>query len=83
MKLENLSCINTNINIGEYITNRAIAKYSMEYPDWLGDFSKEDLYNMLDNNNQTCMYYNNEFVHSMILISSTKKDLVKFILFRL
>lgn len=58
MKLDNLKCINDNINIAEYITNRDIVKDNMEYPDWLEDFSREDLYNMLDNNTKIWMYYN-------------------------
>lgn len=79
MKLYNLKCINSNINIDDYITNRDMVKINMEYPDWLGDFSREDLCNMLDNNTKICMYYkDSEFVCSMMLIPSTKKDLKKF-----
>lgn len=79
MKLDSLKCIYSNINIHEYITNRDIVKGNMEYLDWLGDFSREDLCNMLNNNTKIWMYYNdNDFVCSMMLIPSTKKDLVKF-----
>lgn len=33
MKLDSLNCINNNINIDEYITNRDIVKSNMKYPD--------------------------------------------------
>lgn len=79
MKLDNLQCISDDINIDEYITNRDMVKSNMEYPDWLGDFSKEDLYNMLNTHVKIWMYYkNNDFICSMMFIPSTDKDLVKF-----
>ena len=43
MILQELKCINKNIDLDEYIEFREMVKQNMEHPEWLGDFSKEDL----------------------------------------
>ena len=79
MKLKELKCINENINLDEYIEFRERVKQNMEHPEWLGDFSKEDLKNMLNNNSKIWIYYlNNKPVCSMMLIPSDEKALQKF-----
>lgn len=79
MKLENLKNINENINIDEYINFREEVKENMEHPEWLGDFTKEEINEMLNNNSKIWIYYiNNEPVCSMMIIPSTKKSLDKF-----
>ena len=79
MKLNELTCINENINIDEYITFRELVKTKMEYPEWLGDFSKEDLIDLLKNNSKIWIYYlNNEPVCSMMIIPASEKSLLKF-----
>ena len=79
MHLKNLRCVNKNIDIDEYIKYRELVKLNMEHPDWLGDFSKEDLIYLLNNNSIIWDYYlGDEFVCSMMLIPSTEKDLKKF-----
>lgn len=79
MNLENLICINDNINIKEYIKFRELVKENMPNPEWLGDFSKEELIEMLNNNTKIWIYYlNKEPVCSMMLIPSTEKDISKF-----
>lgn len=79
MKLKDLKCINKNLNIDEYIKFRELVKKNMQYPEWLGDFTKEDLLNMQNNNCKIWLYYlNNEPVCSMMIIPSTEKDLQKF-----
>lgn len=79
MLISDLTCINKDINIDEYIEFRELVKLNMEFPEWLGDFTKENLINMLNNNSKIWIYYlNNEPVCSMMLIPSTKKDLDKF-----
>lgn len=79
MKLNELTCINENINIDEYIDFRELVKASMEYPEWLGDFSKEDLIKLLNDNSKIWIYYlNNEPVCSMMIIPSSEKSLLKF-----
>jgi len=77
--LKDLKCINKNINIDKYIEFRELVKQNMEYPEWLGDFSKEDLINMLNKDSIIWIYYlNNEPVCSMMLIPSTEKAMKNF-----
>ena len=79
MKLNELNCINDNINLDEYIELREKVKQNMEHPEWLGDFSKEDLEEILNNNSKIWIYYlNDEPVCSMMLIPSDEKSLLKF-----
>ena len=60
MKLEELTCISENIDIDKYIDFREEVKKNMEYPDWLGDFSKKDLINTLENGSKIWLYYLND-----------------------
>lgn len=79
MKLEDLKNINENINVDQYIEFRELVKSQMEHPEWLGDFSREELIIMLKGNSKIWIYYNNdEPVCSMMFIPSTDKDLKKF-----
>ena len=79
MKLIDLKYVNKNIDIDEYIEFREMVKQNMEHPEWLGDFTKEDLINMKNNNSIIWVYYlEKEPVCSMMLIPSTEKDLNKF-----
>lgn len=79
MNLKELKCINENINLDEYINFRKYVKEHMEHPEWLGDFTKEDLEFMLKNNSKIWIYLiNDEIVCSMMFIPSTKKALDKF-----
>lgn len=79
MKLDDLKCVNDNIDLDEYVNFRELVKQNMEYPEWLGDFSKNDLVNMLKNGSKIWMFYNdNEPVASMMLIPSDEDALRKF-----
>lgn len=79
MNLKDLRCVNTNIDIAEYIKYRELVKQNMEHPEWLGDFSKEDLIYLLNKGTIIWIYYlGDDFVSSMMLIPSTEKDLKKF-----
>lgn len=79
MNLKNLKCINENINLDEYISFREYIKKHMEHPEWLGDFTKEDLEFMLKNNSKIWIYrFNDEIVCSMMFIPATEKALHKF-----
>lgn len=79
MNLLELKSINQNINIDEYIEFREMVKQKMEHPEWLGDFLKEDLINMLKEKTVIWIYYlDSEPVCSMMFIPSTEKDLKKF-----
>lgn len=79
MMLKELKCIDNNINIEEYINFREDVKSYMEYPEWLGDFTKEELIDMLSNNSKIWIYKDNNIdVSSCMIIPSTKKAINKF-----
>ena len=79
MKLEELKALNENINLDEYIVFREMVKKNMEHPEWLGDFSKDDLLKELDNKSIIWIYYlQDEPVCSMMLIPATKESISKF-----
>ena len=77
MKLEDLKCVDNNINLDKYIEYREYTKSNMQYPEWLGDFTKEDLKELLDNGTKIWIYYlDNDFVCSMMSIPSNEEDMV-------
>lgn len=77
--LNELLEVNENVNLNEYIKYREKVKENMEHPEWLGDFTIDQLNTMLNNNSKIWMYFNNnDFVCSMMMIPATKKDLEKF-----
>ncbi len=79
MNLKELKNVNENIDLDSYIKFREIVKQNMEHPEWLGDFSRGELEEMLKNNSKIWIYYlDNEPICSMMLIPSRKKDLEKF-----
>ena len=79
MNLEELICTNKNIDLDKYLEFREYVKESMEHPEWLGNFTKEELEIMLKNNSKIWIYYlNNIPVCSMMLIPSDEKSLKKF-----
>jgi hypothetical protein len=79
MKLNELTVITDNINIDKYIEFREYVKSNMKQSDWLGDFSKDDLIYMLNNNSKIWIYYlSDEPVCSMMYIPSDKKSIDKF-----
>ena len=78
MKLSELTCINENINLDEYIGFREQVKEKMEHPEWLGDFTKEDLIKLLKNKSKIWIYYKQEEpVCSMMFIPSDEESLKK------
>lgn len=78
MKLKELTCINENINLDEYLAFRSIVHQSMEHPDWLRALSKEQLDNILKTGSKIWIYYNNnEPVCSMMIIKETKQELTE------
>ncbi len=79
MKLSELNCINDDIDLDAYVLFREEVKTHMKYPQWLGDFTKEDLSMLLNNNSKIWIYYlDKEPVCSMMLIPSDKETLSKF-----
>ena len=79
MELKDLKCIDDNIDIDKYIEFREYVKSHMEHPEWLGNFTKEEIEYMLNHNSKIWVYYDgNTPVCSMMKIPSRQKDLDKF-----
>ena len=79
LKLDALKCVNNNIDLDIYLNFINYVKSTMEHPEWLGDFTKDDLETMLKEGTRIWMYYlDNEIVCSMMTIPSTQKSLDKF-----
>lgn len=79
MTLKELEMRNENIDLDKYIEFREYVKTFMEHPEWLGDFTKEELELMLASNSRIWIYYqNDEEVCSMMLIPATTKAIEKF-----
>ena len=67
------------INIDQYIKFREQVKETMNYPEWLGDFTREDIELLLQENSKIWVYYSKEIpICSMMIIPATKKALIKF-----
>ena len=78
LNLNELNCINENINLDEYIDFREKVKKQMEYPEWLGDLSKDDLIKLINSDSKILIYYlNEEPICSMMLIPSDEKSLLR------
>lgn len=78
MNLNELNCINENINLDKYIDFREKVKKQMEYPEWLGDLSKDDLIKLINSDSKIWIYYlNEELICSMMLIPSDEKSLLR------
>ena len=56
INIENLSVIE-KINIDKYLEFRKEVKLNIEYPEWLGDFTKEDLEELLKKDSKIWIYY--------------------------
>ena len=79
MRLEDLTCIDENIDLDKYITFREEIKSHMEHPEWLGNFTKEELIELLSLGSKIWVYYlNNEPICSMMVIPAREKDIKKF-----
>ncbi len=69
----------TEKEIDKYLEFINKVKSTMEYPEWLGDFTKEDLINLLNTNSYGFFFkYNNKIIGTSILIPASKKDIDKF-----
>ena len=79
MKLEDLVCVYENIDLDKYIEFREEVKRHMEHPEWLGNFTKEELEELLKRDSKLWVYYyNNIPICSMMLIPAREKDIIKF-----
>lgn len=78
IKLEELEK-KENYELDKYIEFRERVKKNMEYPEWLGDFTKEDLEKLIKEGSKIYIFYkDNEEVCSTMIIPATEKDIKKF-----
>lgn len=65
-------------DLDDYLILVEKVKDNMKYPEWLGDFSKEDLIQIAEDGKIYLWYDKGIPVCAALLIPSTKKDLDKF-----
>jgi len=67
-------------DLDDYLELVLLVKSTMEHPEWLGEFSKEDYIRILNNGGYIRVFmYNNELIAAGVLIPSTQKELDKFL----
>ena len=78
MKLEDLKCIDNNIDLDEYLKFYKEVRDNMEYPEWLGTFTKEKLIDILSSGGKIFNYYDKDIlVSSIMYIPIKEKTLIK------
>lgn len=78
MKINEFNCISEHNNIDEYLEFYKYVKSNMKEPSWLGEFSLNELKNILNNEGKLFNFYdNNVIVCSMLYIPSNNKTLEK------
>lgn len=78
MKINEFNCISEHNNIDEYLEFYKYVKSNMKEPSWLGEFSLNELKNVLNNEGKLFNFYdNNIIVCSMLYIPSNNKTLEK------
>ena len=78
INLEDLKCNSENINIDEYLKFYKYVRDNMEHPEWLSEFSKDELINLLNHDGKIFNYYDKEvLVSSIMYIPSNNKSLRK------
>jgi hypothetical protein len=80
MVLEELKCLKNNeISIKEYVQIRDDVKKRMEHPEWLGDFTIEEIEEGMKSGTNLWLYYQGtEPICSTMCIPCTKRDVEKF-----
>ena len=77
MKINEFNCISEHNNIDEYLEFYKYVKSNMKEPSWLGEFSLNELKNILNNEGKLFNFYDNIIVCSMLYIPSNNKTLEK------
>ena len=78
MKINEFNCISEHNDIDEYLEFYKYVKSNMKEPSWLGEFSLNELKNILNNEGKLFNFYdNNIIVCSMLYIPSNNKTLKK------
>ena len=78
MKINEFNCISEHNDIDEYLEFYKYVKSNMKEPSWLGEFSLNELINILNNEGKLFNFYdNNTIVCSMLYIPSNNKTIKK------
>ena len=78
MKINEFNCISEHNDIDEYLEFYKYVKSNMKEPSWLGEFSLNELKNILNNEGKLFNFYdNNIIVCSMLYIPSNNKTIKK------
>lgn len=78
MKINEFNCISEDNNIDKYLEFYKYVKSNMKEPSWLGEFSLNELKNILNNEGKLFNFFdNNIIVCSMLYIPSNDKTLKK------
>lgn len=59
MKLSDLYCECNNVNLDDYLKLYKYVKDNMEIPSWMGEFTKEEIEDLLKIKGKIWLYYNN------------------------
>lgn len=78
MKLDSFYCVSENVNLDDYLKLYKYVKDNMKNPEWLGDFTRSEIEDILKEKSKIWLYYNNDdIVCSMFLLPSNNKTLNK------
>lgn len=78
MKINEFNCISEHNNIDEYLEFYKYVKSNMKEPSWLGEFSLNELKNILNNEGKLFNFYDNNIIVCCVLyIPSNNKTLEK------
>lgn len=78
MKLSDLYCECNNVNLDDYLKLYKYVKDNMIYPNWMGDFTKEEIEDLLKVKGKIWLYYDKgNLVCSMFMLPSSNKTLSK------
>lgn len=79
INLNNLICVNENIDIDSYIKFREYIKKHMDKPDWLRELTKDELATMLVKDTKVWIYYiKDEIVCSMLVMKANEETMLKY-----
>ena len=76
--LEIFKCVSDNVNLDDYLKLYKYVRDNMEYPEWLGIFTRDEIIDILKNEGKIWLYYDNDnLVCSMFYMPINEKSLAK------
>lgn len=79
MDLSSFTCVSDDLSLSSYLAFREEVKKNMPHPEWLGDFSLEDLKSLLLNGSKIWVYYDGgQPVCSMMYLPADSHSLESF-----